>query len=430
MSIAAQDTVETTPTSSTGAFARIGALPTWARWSLYAALGIFMLSFVEALEADGGSMRLTSDSAASAMLRWSVPILLAGLAGLFSERAGVVNIGLEGMMILGTWFGAWGALQFGVWGGLLTAMVGGAIGGLLHAVATVTFNVDHIISGVAINLIAPGVTKFLSSEVWGNSTQSPDISDLGSFTMPLLAGGADTPDALGNIDDRDWFFISDMAGFTRGLIADVSYFTLIALALVPLTVWLLWRTRFGLRLRIAGEAPVAGESLGVNIYKRKYMGVVISGALSGLAGGFIAMELSGFYQEGQTQGRGFIGLAALVFGNYRPAGIVAAAFLFGYPFGISLLDLDDTSTHAIMLLTAICLAAVAVWAAMQKKRADLIMATIMSAAMLVWYLGSDEAPSWLPNTMPFALVLLVLFFASQRLRAPAANGAPYRRGGS
>jgi ABC-type uncharacterized transport system permease subunit len=412
---------------------RFNALPTWLRYAIFAALGIFVLAAVESLES-GGAGRLTSIPSAQAMLRWSIPILLAGLGGLYSERAGVVNIGLEGMMILGTWFGAWGALEWGAWAGVLIGMLGGAAGGLLHALATVTFGVDHIISGVAINILAPGLARFLSTEVFDNPTQSPDVAGLGKFTMPLVAGGnffgVETPDVLGNITDRDIFFVSDVAGFTRGLVSELSLFTLIALLFVPITAWVVWKTRSGLRLRIAGEHPLAGESLGVNIYRQKYIGVVISGALAGLGGAFIAMELAGFFQEGQTTGRGFIGLAALIFGNWRPWGVLYAALLFGYPFGISLRDLDGQSTHALMLVVSLSLAGVAVWAWRRNKRSDTILASSLSIVMLVWYLMSDTAPSWLPNTMPYALVLLVLVFASQRLRPPAADGLPYRKGES
>ncbi len=411
---------------------RWNSLNAFIRYAVYAAIGIFILAAAEALES-GGVGRLTSGPAASAMLRWSIPILLAGLGGLYSERAGVVNIGLEGMMILGTWFGAWGTLEWGPWIGILVGLLGGAMGGLLHAIATVSFGVDHIISGVAINILAPGLARFLSTEVFNNPTQSPAVADVGKFTMPVLAGGkvfgTDTPNVLGNIAKRDIFFVSDIAAMLRGLITDLSFFTMIALAIVPLTSWLVWRTRFGLRLRIAGENPVAGESLGVNIYAQKYIGVVISGALAGLGGTFIAMELAGFFQEGQTQGRGFIGLAALIFGNWRPFGVLYAALLFGYPFGISLLDLDGQSTHALLLVLAIAFAGVAFWAFRRNKRSDTILAVVLSIGMLVWYLFSDTAPNWLPNTLPYAIVLLTLVFASQRLRPPAADGLPYRKGG-
>lgn len=412
---------------------RLMDLPPWARYMLYAALAIFMLAFVESFE-PGGAGRLTSGPVSGAMLRWSIPILLAGLGGLYSERCGVVNIGLEGMMILGTWFGAWGALEWGPWAGLLIGMLGGAFGGLLHAIATVSFGVDHIVSGVAINILAPGVARFLSTEVFNNPTQSPDVGGLGKITLPVLAGGdffgVGTPDILGNIDNRDIFFVSDVAGFLLGLVSDVSLFTLIGLAFVPITGWVVWKTRFGLRLRIAGENPLAGESLGVNIIRRKYFGVVISGALAGLGGAFIVMELAGFFQEGQTTGRGFIGLAALIFGNWRPRGVLIAALLFGYPFGLSLRDLDGQSTHALLLVIAINLGIVAVWTWHRGKRSDSVIAALLGVGTVVWYLLSDTAPSWLPNTMPYLLVILVLVFASQRLRMPAADGQVYRKGGT
>jgi len=415
---------------------RIGALPGWARYSVAAAIGVLVLTFVQALE-PGGLERLTSENASGAMLRWSVPILLAGIGGLYSERAGVVNIGLEGMMVLGTWFGAYGVLVGGPWLGLLYGLVGGALGGLLHAIATVSFGVDHIVSGVAINLLAPGMVRFLSSEVLtgysgGSITQSPSIEGLGSLTVPVLAGGtffgAETPDVLGAIDRWELFFVSDVASFLRGFVADVSIFTLLALAAVPATAWLVWKTRFGLRLRIAGEHPTAGESLGVNIYYQKYKGVIISGALSGLGGAFIAMELTGFYREAQTQGRGFIGLAALIFGNWRPGGILVAAFVFGYPFGTALRDLDGRSTHALLLVVVIALAAIFVLSLRRQKVLDAILSGVIASGFFIWYAFTDTAPDWLPNTLPFATVLLVLLFAVQRLRVPAADGMVYIKG--
>lgn len=415
---------------------RFGALPGWLRYGLAAALGVLVLASVQALE-PGGLQRLTSQNASGAMLRWGTPILLAGLGGLYSERAGVVNIGLEGMMVLGTWFGAWGVLHGGPWLGLMYGLLGGAAGGLVHAIATVTFKVDHIVSGVAINILAPGVVRFLSSELFvdysgGSITQSPAVDGLGSVTAPFLAGGDlygwKSPDILGAIGRWDIFFVSDMATFARGFTANVGVFTLLALAIVPATAWLVWRTRFGLRLRIAGEHPTGGESLGVNIYLQKYKGVIISGALSGLGGAFIAMELTGFYREGQTQGRGFIGLAALIFGNWRPGGILVAAMLFGYPFGTALRDLDGRSTHALLLLIAVVLAAIFVVSIRRGRRLDVVLSGGMAAGFLVWYLLTERAPDWLPNALPFATVLLVLVFAGQRLRMPAADGVPYQKG--
>jgi general nucleoside transport system permease protein len=415
---------------------RVGELPAWARWPVYAAGGILVLSLVQQFGTDDTD-RLTAASTASAMLRWSIPILLAGLGGLFSERAGVVNIGLEGMMVLGTWFGAWGAINYGPWGGVIAGLVGGAIGGLLHAIATVSFGVDHIVSGVAINILAPGVTRYLSDQVFtnyegGSITQSPRADPTGDFTVPFLSGGRigdwKTPDVLGWIDRHDWFWISDMASFLKGLTTQVSYFTILAVVLVPVSGWLLWRTRLGLRIRISGERPEAGESLGVDIYKHKYIGVVVSGALAGMAGAFIAMELTGVYREGQTTGRGFIGLAALIFGNWRAGGVLLGALVFGYPFGLSLRDLDGSGTHALLLVIALSLGAVMLLSLAERKRVDAGLAGLLGFGALVWYLLSDTAPDWLPGTMPYALVLIILVFASQRLRMPAADGMIYRRG--
>ena len=170
------------------------SMPAWARWMLYAVVGVAVLNIVQGFD---DTSLLTAEGSSRAMLRWGVPILLAGLGGLFAERCGIVNIGLEGMMVLGTWFGAWGALQFGAWWGLVFGALGGALGGLLHAVATVQFGVDHVISGVAINILGPGFARFLSSEVFdkkfknqgGSITQSPRVPTVGRFTFPFLAGG-------------------------------------------------------------------------------------------------------------------------------------------------------------------------------------------------------------------------------------------------
>lgn len=410
-------------------------LPVWGRWMLYAAVGVAVLTVVQGFD---DTERLTAVTSSQAMLRWAVPIMLAGLGGLFSERAGVVNIGLEGMLILGTWFGAWGAINYGGWAGLAIGVGGGALGGLVHALATVTFGVDHIISGVAVNVTAPGVTRFLSAEILvghegGSTTQSPRTPGVGKFTLPFAAGGDlfgwKTPDVLGWLTRRDWFFVSDLTGLARGLVSNLSLTTVIAFALVPASAWLIWRTRFGLRMRICGEHPAGGETQGVNIYLYKYLAVVISGGLAGLGGAFIASpELSGIYQEGQTHGRGFIGLAALIFGNWRPGGIMAGALLFGYPFGIGLRDLDGSASHSLLMVTALALGAVAVWAVMRGRRVDAALAAGLSLAAVVWYFLSETAPDWWTAILPYVIVLVVLAFYSQRLRMPRADGLPYRRG--
>lgn len=411
---------------------RPSRLPTWARWMLYAALGVLLLTVVQSFS---DTERLTAVSTSREMLRWAVPIFLAGLGGLFSERAGIVNIGLEGMIILGMWFGAWGAIEFGAWWGLLIGVLGGALGGLLHAVATITFGVDHIISGVAINILAPGITRYLSSETWGSPTQSPSVPGIGDWDIPFLAGGNifgwESPDILKKIGEQEWWFISDFADLAYGLMRGIALLALLAVLLVPFSAWLLWRTKFGLRLRICGEHPHAGEAQGINIYMYKYIAVIISGALAGLGGVFISSpELSGLFLEGNSNGRGFIGLAALIFGNWRPVGVLGGALLFGYVFGLDLKDRDGTASHALLLVNTIILTGVTGWAITRRKVVDAVLAAILAGGALLWYITSDTVPNWWSNILPYVVVLLVLVFFAQRLRMPAADGQPYRRGES
>ncbi|NOX28969.1 MAG: ABC transporter permease [Actinobacteria bacterium] len=410
------------------------AIPTPLRWMGVAALGILVLTIVQSMS---GTSLLTDSNTSGTMLRWSIPLLLAALGGLFSERVGIVNIGLEGMMILGTWCGAWGAFNWGPWWGLVAGAVGGALGGLLHAVATINFGVDHIVSGVAINLLGPGLTRYLSERVFvnyegGSQTLSPRVDGLGNITVPFFAGGKiggwESPDMLGWIDDKEWFWISDMAGVLRGLLFNIAYFTIVALVLAMIGSWIIWKTALGLRMRSSGENPSAGESLGVNIYLYRYIGVMISGALAGMAGAFIVLELTGLYRGGQTQGRGFIALAALIFGNYKVSGIIVGASLFAYPLGLSFADFDGSATRALLLVITLALIGVTVWAIRKEKWVDAIIGGGIAIAVLIWYLTTEAAPDWLPNTMPYALVLLVLIFNVQKLRVPQAVGAPFRRG--
>jgi general nucleoside transport system permease protein len=297
----------------------------------------------------------------------------------------------------------------------------------VHAIATVTFGVDHIISGVAINILAPGVARYLSDQVFrnydgGSVSKSPGVDQFSKFDVPIIS------DALAWIDEQDWFFISDVAGLLEGLFTQITIFTIITYALVPISAWILWKTRFGLRVRICGENPSAGESLGVNILRYKFVAVIISGALAGLAGAFIVAELTGFYQQGQTTGRGFIGLAALIFGNWRAGGVLAGALVFGYPFGLSLQDLDGSATHNLLLVVGIVMLVLTAWFLSQQKTVDGTISGVLAIAVLTWYGLTDTAPNWLPNAMPYAIVLVVLVFASQHLRMPAADGVPYRKG--
>ena len=435
------------------------------RIAVFAVIGVMLIAITEQF-ARPITDELSSSGTWAIALGWSVPIMAAGLGGLFSERAGVVNIGLEGMMILGTWFGAWGTLTFNPWLGMLIGAIGGALGGLLHAVATVTFGVDHIISGVAINIMAPGITRFLSDQMpredgWG-LTQSPITGNVGKFTMPVLAGGPyyprgpNSPDVLGRIESWDWFFVSNAAGITRGFLANISWMTLIAYAMIPIAVWLLWRTTFGLRLRSCGEHPVAADSLGVDVYRYKYIGVVISGALAGFGGAYLAVELTQIYRENQTGGRGFIGLSTVIFGNWKPVGMAVGSFLFGIADTLQLRD--RPAAHAVLLLVAMVLALMAFRAFFSERTSRSLRTSgsmltrssgaetsmklreclsniqksqiygLTAIAMFLWYFFTDSVPVQLPKVVPYFTVLLVLLVFSTRLRMPAADGMRYRRG--
>ncbi|MGW0206440.1 ABC transporter permease [Streptomyces sp. NPDC003233] len=377
-----------------------------------------------------GSQQLDSAGQVSAALGLAVPIGLAGLAGLWSERSGVVNIGLEGMMILGTFGAGWVGWQSSPWLGLLCGIGFGVLGGLLHAVATVTFGVDHIVSGVAINLLALGATQYLAklffaggsaANAGGNPKQSPPVDSLPQVTVPGLSSG------LHSIETHHWFLISDLAGIIGGLVTNLSVITILAAVLFVGSWWLLWRTPFGLRLRSCGENPTAAESLGVNVYTYKYAAVAVSGGLAGLGGAFLALVTSHTYLEGQTGGRGYIGLAAMIFGNWRPGGLAMGAGLFGYSDALQLRNGGPT-VHALLLLLVILLVALAGWKLYRTSLWQGAISLIVAALVLLWYLVTDEVPSDFVGATPYVVTLLVLSLSAQRLRMPKADGMRYRKG--
>ena len=253
-------------------------------------------------------------------------LYLTGLGGLFSERSGIVNIGLEGLMIIGTVTGAWGAryftdtLDLGLPWGPLLGLLAGAIAGMLfasiHAVSTITFRVDHIVSGVVINLVAVGLARFLSQAFFGQATQSdPGGPHLDRIAIPLLS-------------DLPW-------GLGRAF-SDLSPVVLLAAFTVVPAWWALNRLRWGLRLRSCGENPEAARSLGIRVSPYRFEGVLLSGALAGTSGAFLASEVIGNWREGQTLGLGFIALAALIISNWNPVRLMFFAWLFGFAQAIPL----------------------------------------------------------------------------------------------
>ena len=392
----------------------------------WAIVAVGALAVISVLRLVTGADDIASSGALAAAIGLAVPIGLAGLGGLWSERAGVVNIGLEGMMILGTWGAGFFGYHMGPWAGVLGAIAMGMLGGLIHATATVTFGVDHIVSGVAINIIGLGVAKYLAARFFnglpgGGPTQSPQVGHLPDFTLPGVSSG------LGTVEKKDWFFVSDVAAVLRALCTNVSILTILAVLLFVGTWWVLWRTPFGLRLRSVGESPVAAESLGVHVLRYKFLAVLVSGGLAGLGGGFLALVAANIYRDGQTGGRGYIGLAAMIFGNWRPGGLLSGAALFGYTDAVQLRG--GATVHAFLLLFAVILVAVGVWQIVRNRRlVQGILALVVGVLVAWWYFAADAVPAELTGTTPYVTTLLVLAFASQRLRMPAADGQIYRKG--
>ena len=428
------------PTSPTRTWVTFISKPSTARLLAMAGTLFLLLSLTRVIT-DGKD--LTSSGTMGTTLRVTIPILLAGLAGLWAERVGIVNIAIEGMMILGTWFGGYGAWKYGPWVGLMMAIVAGSVGGLIHAVAVVRFNVNHVISGVSINLFAFGAMRYLSELVYGKGTagdaagggisKSPkQRSGIPSIDVPFLAGGKiggwTSPDMLGWLERKAWPVIGDLAGIMRGLVVNVSMASIIALALVPFSAWVLWRTRFGLRLRSSGEAPAAAESLGVKVTPLRYAAMAISGAFAGFGGGFLAIVSSNYYQQGQTANRGYIGLATTIFGNWRPMGILGGATLFGFAEALNLVGPDALPKLFLFGTFACCM--LVVMSLVQRRVVPAINGAIAGAVLLIGYLTIDKVPEPLTKSAPYVLTLVVLSTASQRLRPPAHAGLPYRSGES
>lgn len=368
---------------------------------------------------------MTSVGTIRAAIIATCPILMAALGGLWAERAGVVNIGLEGQMILGTWGAALFTYHYGPWVGVIGAAILGMVGGLLHALATVTFGVDHIVSGVAINLIGAGVTTYLAEAVFpdlegGGPRQLIGLDPPTRITIPGVS------DLALDLAGKHWFVISDIAAFVGAMSTKISSLSLVVFALVAVSAWILWRTSFGLRLRSCGENPQAAETLGVNVYLYKYVAVLISGALAGIGGGFLALVSSSGFNTGQTGGRGYIGLAAMIFGNWRPGGLLTGALTFGYTDALRLRDTH--AVHSLLLLVAVVLLVVAMLRLVRRRPQSAIAIGVIGAAILVWFLFTSSVPRDFTSMTPYVATLLVLALGAQRLRMPAADGKPYRKG--
>jgi simple sugar transport system permease protein len=251
-------------------------------------------------------------------IRLATPLLLTCLAGLFSERAGIVDIGLEGKLLVAAFMsGAVAYVTGSIWLGLLAGIAASMVFSMLHGLASITFNGDQLISGVALNFLAAGLTVVIGQSWFQLGGRTPSLNSESRFAQwnfPFSDAMADIP-FIGPTYDE--------------LISGHTALTYVALAAVPLSWWVLYRTRFGLRLRAVGENPSAVDTAGVSVERLRYMALVIAGVLCGLAGTYLASLAAGFVKD-MSAGRGYIALAALIFAKWRPWYALSATLLFGF----------------------------------------------------------------------------------------------------
>jgi simple sugar transport system permease protein len=287
----------------------------------------------------------------AATLRFATPLTFAAIGGLFSERSGVVNIGLEGMMLMGAFFGAWGADRTGSWeGGLFIGMAAGAALALVHAFFSVHLQADQIVSGTAVNFLALGITGYLYIDIYGDRGTPNDLPQVPDVNIGWL--DKIPPKTLGN-------FLEDALG-------GLNLLVWVAFVLVIVTYLVIFKTPLGLHLRSVGEHPRAADTVGISVYRVRYAAVTTSGALAALGGVFLSIGFVHSFTENMTAGRGFIALAALIIGKWRPFAALGATLLFGFAsaFSPQLQNVDSWSSYGTLfsalpfLITLIAVAGV------------------------------------------------------------------------
>lgn len=244
----------------------------------------------------------------AAMLRYATPLIFASIGGMFSERSGVVNIGLEGMMLMGCFFAIWGADRTGSWlGGVAIAAVSGGLLALVHAYFAIHLRADQIVGGTAVNFLALGITGYLFIDIYKDTGTPSDVARIPDVHLSFL---------------KDWYFVGPIVGQLNLLIW-------LGLATILVSWIVMFKTPVGLRIRSVGEHPRAAETVGISVYRTRYAAVTLSGVLAALGGAYLSIGFVGSFNQNMTAGRGFIALAALIFGKWRPFGAAAAAILFG-----------------------------------------------------------------------------------------------------
>jgi general nucleoside transport system permease protein len=290
----------------------------------------------------------------AATLRFATPLTFAAIGGLFSERSGVVNIGLEGMMLMGAFFGAYGADITDSWvGGLFIGMAAGAALALVHAIFSIHLRADQIVSGTAVNFLALGLTGYLYIDIYSDKP------------------GGGTPNDLAAVPDVNLGWLDSIPPKSLGNFLDAAFGSLnllvwIAFVVVIATWIVIFKTPIGLHLRAVGEHPRAADTVGISVYRTRYLAVTTSGALAALGGVFLSIGFSHSFSENMTAGRGFIALAALIFGKWHPFGALGATLLFGFSSSVTpqLQNVESWSTYGTLfsalpyLLTLIAVAGV------------------------------------------------------------------------
>jgi general nucleoside transport system permease protein len=269
---------------------------------------------------------VTWSSLVTATLVFATPLTFAAVGGMFSERSGVVNIGLEGMMLMGAFFAAWGADRTGSWvGGVLIGMASGGALALVHAFFSIHLRADQIVSGTAVNFLALGITGYLFIDIYSGAEGGleggtpPDLAGIPALELTWL--DSIPPDEVGD--------------FLHEAFGDLNWMIWVSFLVLIVSYVVMFKTSIGLRIRAVGEHPRAADTVGISVYGLRYLAVVVSGLLAALGGAYLSIGEAGSFTENMTAGRGFIALAALIFGGWRPFPAFAACLLFGFSHALS-----------------------------------------------------------------------------------------------
>lgn len=372
-----------------------------------------------------------------ASVRMAIPLLLACLAGLFSERAGIFDIGLEGKMLAAAFLSAAVSFASGnVWVGLLAGIGISVALSIIHGLASITFRGNQLISGVAINFFAAGLTVVIAQGWFAQGGRTPSLPKDARFN------GLDFPGALTRV--RDKMQASPGMQFYSEFVSGHSILVYLGLLTVPLSWWILYRTRFGLRLRAVGEAPEAVDTAGISVVRLRYSAVIICGILCGIAGAYLSTAVQAGFTKDMTANRGFIALAALIFAKWRPWYALGACLLFGLFFAIDN-RFQNIQLQVIWIMILLIGSAIAMtYYALRREKIDVLVlgglsAVLTAVALMTWFgTASGEGisivaalwetvkvPSQLIQSLPYLFVVIVLAGFVGKAIPPRAGGQPY-----